>query len=234
MSVEQIHNFCGPENQQSADCHLPESAEGEVEVELGTDVSSHDVEDEGQNGRCGQQTEGPRLKLGQEQSYEERPEDVELLLNSQRPQVQKWVGLHVGVPVARLVSEDFDVGSENSRGGHRSRDHAQVLLGGVPDTHVEHEQQDDDERGVNPFDSAVVEVEVGKSALDVLLDEDLSDEVTRNHEEDIDADEPSRQRVGPGMEGDHNPYRNSPKSVDVSSVLSLWRVKRLFISIRNR
>jgi hypothetical protein len=43
------------------------------------------------------------------------------------------------------------------------------------------------------------------------------DEVSRDHKEDIDPDEPSGQLVGPQMKSQDQGHRNRPKSLDVRS-----------------
>ena len=71
------------ESQQSADCHLPEAGEGEVEVELRVDVHHDQVGDQRQHCEADQQFECLRRELRDEQGNDEWPENVKLLLNSQ-------------------------------------------------------------------------------------------------------------------------------------------------------
>lgn len=119
-----------------------------------------------------------------------------------------------------LVSQNLDVGSEDCRSCHGLGDHLQVLKVRVSDGQPQHEEQDYNQRRVDPFDSAAVEVEVGEAVAHFLLDEDLSDEVARNHEENIHADEAASEELRPSVENDHDADCDSPESIDVRSVIS--------------
>ena len=127
MSVQRVLDVDWFECEESSNCHLPEPAKREVEVELGADVHDHDVEDEGQDGVSREQLECAESEPVQKQSDEEGPENVELLFDSQRPQMQERVRFHVWVEVPLLVSQDLDVGSEDCRSCQSFSGHLEVV-----------------------------------------------------------------------------------------------------------
>lgn len=137
--------------------------------------------------------------------------------------MQERVRLDAGIPVAFVVGQHLDVGSEDSRSGHRLGGHEQVLLVVVTEGDPQHKKQYDDKRRVNPLDSSVVEVEVGELVLQILLDQNLRDEVPRNHKKHIYANKTACELFRPGVEDDHDADSDGPKSVDIRAVFSGWR-----------
>lgn len=98
-----------------------------------------------------------------------------------------------------------------------------MLLVVVAEGDPQHKKQYDDERRVNPLDSSVVEVEVGEFVFQVLLDQNLRDEVSRNHKKHIDANKTACELFGPGVEDDHNADSDGPKSVDIRTIFCRLR-----------
>ena len=91
--------------------------------------------------------------------------------------MQERILLGIGVQVPFFVREHFDVGSEDSRSCHGSGGHFEPSTVKVTVGHPEHEEQDQDEGGVNSFDSSAVEVYVREGILPGLFDDDAGDEV---------------------------------------------------------
>lgn len=67
-----------------------------------------------------------------------------------------------------------------------------MLKVGVANGHPEHEEEDYNQRRVNPLDPAVVEVKVREFVFDIFIDKDLCDEISRDHEEQIHSDKSTR------------------------------------------
>jgi hypothetical protein len=145
---------------------------------------------------------------------QERPDDVELLLDGERPQVRQR-----GAAAVERVDPVGAVGERDAQLAERSAQVDRVAAaraarrGGEPRRVVEDQEhrrphgEHDEERREQPAGPARVEQRQGDAALSAqLVEQHGRDEEAGEHEEDVQTDPPARERtVGAGEVVGHDP-----------------------------
>lgn len=133
----------------------------------------------------------PRGRGQAEGSENERPADIELLFERQRPGVQQERDLGVGRKVTGPPVEQ-NVGREGRRGHHGFAKRLQLQGRQEEVAQRRHCREHDEQCGKDSANAPLVEDQHRKLVGPKLALDDLRDEVARNHEEDIDPDESAR------------------------------------------
>jgi len=159
------------------------------------------------------------FRVFEDQDYQQRPNDVKLFFNAQRPQMQQRIASNVSIVVALFVKEQSEVRTEHD--GRVQSLKAEVLhvrkaieLADEP----QHKHEDDYQRRKDSFDSPYVKVDNRKFLFEDFFDDDLSDQITRNHKENVDADEAARHTFRKRMI-----YQNDHDS-DGSDAIDFWSI----------
>ena len=165
--------------------------------------------------------ERPRESTSQERTgqHQSRPEEVELLLDGKRPEVDEWARLAVRGEVAVFDGGPVPVGEVHGRRGGVATEILilERLRGRL--AHGDGEHDDDPCRREQPTRPPRIEPrQANPSPLLHLGDQESGDEVARQHEEDVDADEAAWQPVGTQVEHDHGGDRQCSDPVDLGSI----------------
>jgi hypothetical protein len=153
---------------------------------------------------------------------QQRPEDVELLLDPQRPQVQQRLGLGRGVEVARFA-EEHQVGEERGTARGLLAELRELARQQHVPAECQRGEQHQHQRGKDAPDAPRIEVAVGEIAGREALQKDGRDQETRDHEEDVDADEAAGQQARKGVVRQHRAHRDGAQAVNVRAVLGMHR-----------
>ena len=147
-----------------------------------------------------------------------RPDDVVLLLNAQRPQVQqrKAFGARIEIADDLLVQHEvldercgaLDVGPERFHLGHRQHEPRDQ----------ECRQHDGDQSRKDPQDAAGVEACKAEALLGALPIDDPGNQIARDHEEDVHAGKAARQQLRKGVVDEHRDHRDRAQPVDVGPI----------------
>lgn len=152
------------------------------------------------------------------QQNDDRNDDVELLLDAERPRHQKRIEFRrrseVVDPAPELDIRDREdrrdgAASERLQFGWRQQDQ------GKDARRQEHGEQG---RKDSPRATCVKIAEM-KVAIPDFAENDRADEIARYDEEDVDADETARQKRRIGMKQDDRRDRNRTKSVNIRPIL---------------
>ena len=155
----------------------------------------------------------------QRQGEQEWPDQVELLLHSQGPEVLQRRGLATLVEVVGAEPGEVHVRGEQRR---PRRIHPQLL-----DAHqrqvrcgVDGRGEDDQRRGrQDPARPAGIELaDANTAGRRGLTHEQLGDEVSGDHEEDVNADKASGEPAGASMGTDDEQHRDGAKPLDVTAL----------------
>jgi len=131
------------------------------------------------------------------------------------------------VEVARLQVEG-DIGGE--RGRPRAVGAEVAVVGWQQQYPADDEahRQNQEQRRENPSRAAAIEAEKAEPmAVDLLCDQ-VSDQETGNHEEDIDADKAARKQGRKRVKSDDQQHGDCPQAIDVFAVRELAVVGRHF------
>ncbi len=131
------------------------------------------------------------------------PQEVELLLDGQRPQVLEQRRTSYGLEVGLLAEDQVPVGDVP-----QGRQHVPTQPGHLPwqehDRVGERDHEDDVEGGQQPPGASHPEcLEVYAAPLAPLGEQQRGDEVAADDEEDLDAQESSRKKGGAAMVEEH-------------------------------
>ena len=157
-----------------------------------------------------------RPKTGQHQQ-QDRPDQVELLFDRERPQMQQDLLFGRRVEVAALRKQD-QIRGEAGTSGHMLAQF-QVFVGqqqepASPEAGAQHQQQ----RRKDPADPPVVEPGEAEPATREVGPDDRGDQVSGDDEKDIDPDETTRECGRKGMEADHHQHGEGAKPIDVRAI----------------
>ena len=149
---------------------------------------------------------------------EQREDEVELLLDGQRPEVgQRPQGGVLG-EVAGVLPED-EVGGEGGRRGHVLAEGAVRIRQEEPAAGDERRDEHEHERGEEAEGAAPVEPREREAALGEAAPDDPRDQIAGDDEEDVDAGEAAARRRGEGVEDDDGRDRDGAQPVDVRPVV---------------
>ncbi len=171
----------------------------------------------------GRDEQRPLPHPGDGEGEDQRPEDVELLLHGEGPQVLEQRGTPGELEVRLLVDElppVVDVQERRHDIAAQPRDRVGGHDGGEEDHHGEHAV----ERREQPAGPAQPELAKRDPTLTSLLaDEQRRDQVAADQEEDLDAEEAPRHEGHRGVVEDHGEHRDRAKSVDAPEVREVRR-----------
>jgi hypothetical protein len=205
----------------------------EVEGRLHVHIGAARAEQKGDQGDAGQQKPEARRPEAVHQQDEERQEDIELFLDGERPGMEQRERIS-GRGEISGGSPEIDVRDRESRrqGGsgiilQLSRQHAEIGDGA-------HDRQQGDQSREDAPHAALVKGEQREVAGRHLPDDDRADQITGDHEEDIDPDEAAGECVELGVEGDHRQHRDRAQPVDIASVAPRHEAARLLKTLIRR
>ncbi len=170
-------------------------------------------------------TQAPREpRLGDEldpEDHQERPDDVELLLDRQRPEMVERAGRLEGREV-RDVVEDQPPVVDVCRGGRRRPPEVGRLVrpedrrpGDDDDQHQKQRRQQ------APRPRQPERLQPDAAALD-LAEQDVGDQVAAEREEDADAEQAAGSPPEAEVVGDDAENRNRPQPVEAGHVALVW------------
>ena len=150
---------------------------------------------------------------GEQRERHQRPDEVELLLDRERPEVHEQLGGGL-VEVARAGGDLEPVRREGERADHLAPDVDEQVLADEPrDEHAGDDAQH--ERGQQSPGAAHPELgERDTTGAVVLTDEQRGDEEARDDEEDVDAEEAAGQPRRVEVVDEHTGDRKRAKSVE--------------------
>jgi len=152
------------------------------------------------------------------QQHDRGPEQIELFLDAERPQMQERLESSRSVKVTRFAPQ------EEIRHEHRAcRDVLQQLLvvevGEREPSEHGHGQQHDGERRDDAPNAPDVEVEQADPAAIGFVEEEAGDQKPGDDEEHIHADKSTRKGARRGMEGSDGQHGDRAQTVDVGAIL---------------
>ncbi|MNS95452.1 hypothetical protein D3C72_1297140 [compost metagenome] len=208
--------------QHAADHQFPEARQRRIERGRAVAVDGRHVEQERHRRHRAEHREHAPLALpGQAQQH--GPEDVELLLDGQRPQVQQRLGLGGVVEVAGLAPEG-EVRDEARARGH-------VLAQLFPFVRQQGEpaeghggQQHQRQRREDALHAARIELAVAEAVALEAAQDDGGDQEARDDEEDVDADEAALDPLRERVVAEHRQHRDGAQPVDVRAVFRVNQV----------
>ena len=213
-----------PHADERAKQQLPGAERGQEKRERRVSgVGQHGGGERQQHAGRDQGVQAPRAKpvAGQ---HEQRTNDVELLLDRERPGVQQRLGFRRRVEVARRQCKKYvrDVGhgGDHAVGEFLQLDRQQIKI-------RQHArcQQHGEQRRKQPHDAALVERGDGEAAvLDLVVDQP-ADQISRDDEKDIDADKAAGHERDAGVIGDDRQNCHSPQSVDIGTIFHAAHLK---------
>ena len=153
-----------------------------------------------------------------DRAEDERPENVELLLDGERPQMQQRLGIARYVEITGFAPQH--------QIGRKTRSGRQMLaetLELVRQQHVPADKKggsdDNDQRRKNPPDAADVEVEIAEAAALDGIDDDAADQVAGDDKEDVDADEAALEEIRKCVKRDDRTDGDRAQPIDVGAIL---------------
>ena len=152
----------------------------------------------------------PRADEPQRQHEHDRPDDVPLLFDGQRPHVTQGRGWEQRLEV-RLVGQDVPPVGDVEEAGHRVAPHLLPLLGQAQDAEGHHDGQDHQgECGHQPPEPARPEATQVDATRRVTLGEQQGgDQVAGDDEEQVDPEEATLRPSQVQVVGEHGQHRQS-------------------------
>jgi len=203
------------QGKRGAEQDRPDARLGAQVRRVDTEAGVHDGgEDHRHNGQPGCE---PRQQFGtpppvQKYRRHQRPHQVELLLDRERPQVVQRCRGDIDVPVPDMGQHVVPVRPIDQRRAslpHRLAVQARTIQEMHPDQHGE--QQHDDRRCKAPHAPRPKPSQLEPAGALLLAYEQPGNEVTRQDEEQIDAEKPTRQVAVVVCE--HNRDRHRPQAI---------------------
>jgi hypothetical protein len=151
--------------------------------------------------------------LAHGEPHQHRPEQIELLLDAERPEVDERLQLGDAVEVADVVVRD-DVGDEEAAADRVDEEIAEVVGRQERRADRSGRREHDQKRRKDPPHPSRVEArerEVGR-------EQDPRDQEAADDEEDVDADEAAAKRARPGVVGDDREHGDCAQAVDVGAI----------------
>ena len=181
-------------------------------------------EREGQHGD--EQPVRPLAEQHQEAGQGQRPQQVELLLHGQRPQVAQQRRPLELVEVGRAAQDEVPV-HRVGEGGEEVTLEAGQLLPDEQDADQGDGEQQCEHRGQEPAGPAEPEVLQADGAVaPVLAEQQHRDQVAADHEEHLDAEEAAPQPRGVAVVDDHRDHGQGAQAVQPREVRDRLRVRR--------
>ncbi len=154
----------------------------------------------------------------QPEHEEERPEDVELLLHGQRPEMLEQRRPRRILEV-RVLADDQEPVRDVGPGRQRIGAETGHVVGQDDDRERDHGHDQRADRREEPPGPAPPEVSDVESACPgVLAQQEARDQVAADHEEQVDAEESARQQVRIQVVGEHGDDRERTQSIEPGQV----------------
>ncbi len=207
------------DREERADPELPDAGGGGEERREGVGVRGPDrPRERGGDENAEHRGHGPPARSvhdERQQDEEQRPDDVELLLDRQGPVVLHRRGAHVRGEVVHLAAREHPVDDVRRCGRDVDGDVPPSQAGDDDERHGGRDDEHEDRGGEEPADPAADEPQPGDGSGGLELDDEESgDEEARDDEEDVDTDEATAQRE-PGVVGEDGEDRDGAKPLDV-------------------
>jgi hypothetical protein len=149
---------------------------------------------------------------------QQRKDEIELLLDGQRPEVSQRPQRRVLAEVARVLPEDEVRGESGGRGDVLAERLVRVREEQpAPRSQCRHEHED--KGGEEAQDAAAVEPREREAPVVEPAPDDPRDQVSGDDEEDVDACEAAPHGGREGVEGDDGSDRDGTEAVDVGPVI---------------
>ena len=200
-----------PEQRQAGPQHQPGHAA--LRAVVGAGGIGRLVEERHQHGRKQrdgdhgpEQPVGPLAEQGQQPDESEGPEQVELLLDGQRPQVPEQRRPFELVEVGRVIQDQVPVHRVGERREQVAAEPGQLLADEQHADRSDHDQQGEHrrEQAPGPAEPEVPDPDLTRAA--VFAQQQHRDEVAADHEEHLDPEEPAAQPARIAVvheDGDH-------------------------------
>ena len=206
-----------PARQHRTGKQFKRAGERQIESRDRIGADQHHIEQERAHAEHGCDTQQVQPQpCGEHQ--DQRPGQVELLFDTERPQMQQRLFGGFEVEIAGL-QQQRDVGGKGSARKNvaaeqrkRRRQHPQ------PSQNQRGGKHDDQGREYPP-DPPVVEAEQTEAPKHEFARDDAGDQKTRDHEEDIDADEAAGQRQRKGVKDQNQHHRDGAEAIDIGPIL---------------
>src|SRR5262249_27972417 len=167
---------------------------------------------------CGpHQKRYPSARSRQGEEYH-GPREVELLFDGKRPSVQQRLEVGLSTEISRLAVEEV-VGIEQGRACETPPEACHAAW--------EHDQAgqkrarcvDAHECRYDAPGAPEVEGQESKMSVGIIVGNQARDQITRDHEEDVDTDEPARKSGNLRMKQHNCEHSNRTQSIDVLAIL---------------
>jgi hypothetical protein len=146
---------------------------------------------------------------------------VELLLNAQRPVVLEWGGRRIRGQIVRAPQREAVIARINRTGQPIAQDTARLQRRQPPSRGDRHSHQHGNPGREEPSGPGAVELgQPNRAGGDDLPPEQASDQETRHHEEDVDADETTGQARKCSVVQDNDQHGDCPQALDVRPELT--------------
>ncbi len=179
-------------------------------------LDQREVEREGR-GADEEHHEEDAARMRAQQEKRERPDEVVLLFDAERPEVQQRLQLRRGVEIPGLAPER-DVGNES----RACRDMLAELRKFIRQQHAPSQEkaagEHQDECREDAPDAPPIEAGKGEAAPTQLVQDDAGDQESRDDEEHVHADEAARHHAGEGVIAEHREHGEGAQPVDVRSI----------------
>ena len=151
------------------------------------------------------------------QGQHQRPEDIELLLHPQAPQVQQRFGVGRGIEIAALAIE-HEIGHKRRRRRDMAAQLVKALIKQLRPAHRQRRGQHRHQRGINPPHPPRIEAGEGQSLPFQITQQDAGNEIAGDDEKHVHPDKAAKALPYPGMKGDHHPHADRAQPVDIGAV----------------
>ena len=165
----------------------------------------------------GERYEEERPPAPSSQHREDRPHEIELLLDTERPQVQQRLAVALAVEIADLAHRR-EIGHEQRRRESVPAEQAELLREHRVPADDEDEGHDDDQRGKQAPHATGIEAREAEGAGGEFGADQAADQIARDDEEDVDADIARAQRLGERVIEHDRQDRDGPQAVDVGPI----------------
>jgi hypothetical protein len=185
-----------------ADHQLPETGVGQEVRGLGAPSKREQPEPERCDADTCDEAEQIRPPSPAEEGDEARIDQVKLLFDSERPQVQQRLRVRHRVEVADLPPEQPVLREANTGGNVLSEEH-KLLWEQIEPTQRQRGHQHHCQRGNDPPDAPCIKVAEREAARLQLSEDDSGDEIAGNDKEHVDPSEPTWQESRLGVKHEH-------------------------------
>ena len=205
-----VHDDVG---ERAADHELPKSRQRRVKGRHRTDVNGRDVDCERDRSNHKRDDEEATPALP-DQAQHQRPSQVELLFDAERPEVQQRFRLGRGIEVSGFVPQ-HQVRDKPGAARHVLAEQLEF----VRQQHVPTRQQrrSADRRHCRKYspDPPRIKIDIAEASVFETLENDGADQKSRDDEKDVDPDKSAFEDVGEGVKANDATDRYCAQTVDI-------------------